>query len=177
MESDQDIAAQKVQGPFEVIENVGTSAPILIELPYQKVRGSQIVASVIDNFGQQQTVTTLVRFWAAVDLQIWGRIQGYDFLLKKQHTRMNTGPLVYIVPDEEAYDAISIRGRNMSGGRPGPVPGAAPPNPTAAPIPGFPLSGGFSLMVQLYIQPRGGMGLQSSQQGGKGQAIDSRRAF
>jgi hypothetical protein len=143
-------AQSKVLGPFEVIQEVGAVGRALVSVPYTEVRGSQLVVQVIDNFAKVEPASSFdPQFWAAAEVQINGAVQGFEFCLKRQHTRMLTGPMGYVVPDEAALDQLVFRARNMTGGRRGP-PGSGETDATAA--------NGYSIKVQIHIQPRGGIG-------------------
>lgn len=155
MDVSQQIAGRKVFGPYDIQQAVSGDCLQLTEIPYANVQGGQLLISVADNYNIQDQVTVFPRFWATAEVQIWGRIQGYDEILKTQQVRMVSGPMVYIVPFEEAYDYIDIRARNMSGGRRGPVFPDVAPNPTA--------ERGFKLDVTIHFTPRGGMGEQAAQ--------------
>lgn len=148
----------------ECIDDVGLEGNEKYSWPFTRVAGSLVLLQVQDNFGIQSTVTTLQRFWAALEIGIWGRVQGYEYLLQRQHVRMLTGPMVYAFDSDSPYESISIKARNMSGGKAGP-PAGQPANLTPS------AANGFSLKLQAHVQARSGIGPPP------GKPTDTRRAF
>lgn len=136
----------KVLGPFEAVQAIAQDGVVLTSIPFSKVRGSQLIVSVSDNYASQfgDIVADVPTFWATVEVTLMGSVQGAEFVIKRQAVRMLTGPLYYIADDSEAYDNIVVRGRNVSGGSKAAV--------------DFIASNGLSLLVQVQIQPRGGLG-------------------
>lgn len=139
---------RKVYGPFESIQEVAGEGRIYLSLPYTDVMGSQVMLSVKDNWAKINNAN-LGMYWPTLELTIWGAVQGYETVIKRQQTRMQTGPMFYIFDYAEAFDTVNFRARNISGGRRGPPPDAEDPT-----IPDK--RNGFSLTVDVYIQPRGG---------------------
>lgn len=138
----------KVYGPFEIIGEGSPEGRVIQALPWVNVRGAQVLASCTDNFGQLQPNTGNATYWAIAEVTIWGVVQGYANVLKRQQIRMSSGPMTYVLPDEEAYDQVEFRARNFTGGK------RAVPSSTGSNAPVQ--ANGFSLKVQLFIQPRGG---------------------
>jgi hypothetical protein len=154
-------AQAKILGPFEVIQAIGPEGAPIASIPFSKVRGSNLLISVDDNFGKVLPVTAIRSYWAVAEVSIIGRVQGVETLLKRQQVRMLTGPMGYVFDDAEAYGDLVVRARNMSGGRRGPPgPATASPDPTAA--------NGFSITVTIAFQPRGGMGPRMKFEAGMG---------
>lgn len=140
----------KVLGPFEVIQEIGAIGRVLVTLPYKDVRGSQILVAVTDNFAKLAVGSSDNQFWAAAEVEVLGSIQGYEHTLKRQYCRSITGPMLFVVPDEQAMDKVIFRARNLTGGRRGPPGVSGASDPSAA--------NGFSITVTIHVQPRGGMG-------------------
>lgn len=143
----------KVLGPFEVIQETGPVGRVLDTIPYVNVRGSQILITVVDNWAALVATAgggAIPVLMAAAEVELCATVQAVEFVLKRQYCRMFTGPMFYVFDDAEAYDNVLVRARNLSGGRRGPPGGAMTPQPDAA--------NGFSLKVQVQIQPRGGLG-------------------
>lgn len=144
-------AQSKVLGPYEVISEMGPVGRVLETIPFSKVRGSQILINVSDNFatlipsGSSETV-----YMAVAEVEILGTIQGTPFVLKRQACKAVTGPMFYVFEDAEAYDSVILRARNLTGGRRGPAAYGGGVVPSA--------ENGFSIKVIGALQPRGGVG-------------------
>jgi hypothetical protein len=140
---------RKVYGPYESIQEVSGEGRIYLSLPYTEVMGSQVMLSVKDNWAKFVNAN-LGMYWPTLELTIWGAVQGFETVVKRQQTRMQTGPMFYIFDYAEAFDTVNFRARNISGGRRGPPSNAG--EDTSIPD----KRNQFSLTVDVYIQPRGG---------------------
>jgi len=109
-----------------------------LSLPYAKIRGSQIVVIAVDNF-TNLGASASSKEWGAIEVTILGSVGGYSFLLKRQQIRMMTGPCLFLVPYDAAYDEISVESRNVTGG-----------------VAAMPYDARQVLQVQVHVQPRGG---------------------
>lgn len=147
-------AAAKVFQAVECIDVSTFDGLDVVTLPWAQVRGAQLLVNVIDNFATRFPLTSGQdsRYWAALEVSIWGAIQGYSTCLKRQHVRMISGPMFYNCASDEFYSAITVRARNMTGGRTG-------GNPTvnggsAAAI----AANGFSIQCQVMLVAPDGIG-------------------
>ncbi len=140
----------KALGPYEIIGEVSAEGRVLVDIPWEKVIGGQVIVAVSDNYSQLQTTINDPQYWATAEVSIWGVVQGYAEVLKRQQLRMLSGPMLYQFANEEAYHAVRFRARNFTGGRRGS--GASGANAATA-------ENGYSLTVQLFLQPRSGFGL------------------
>lgn len=146
-------AGAEVFQPVECIDAGGFQGTDVISLPWSRVAGCQLIANVIDNFGMRPALTSGqdARYWATLEITIWGMVQGYPSCLKRQQTRMISGPCFYRFDADEFYTDVTVRARNISGGRSGgnqTAPGGGPPAPSSA--------NGFSIQCQvMLVAPKG----------------------
>lgn len=146
MAGSQSDAARKSYGPYNVIDDYVLEGRTLVTLPFDNVKGCQLLVSVVDNVDILNPGAADQRFWAIAEVAIWGIIQGYATPIKRQHVRMISGPMEYVFPFEEAYDSIEVRGRNMTGGKSRSVPATD-----------FVQSSlGFFINVNVLVNPRTG---------------------
>ncbi len=116
--------ARSTYGPYNVLQFTGPDGKKLETFQYSEVRGSQVLVWVVDNssksINQAQTAEVdTCQFFVIAEISIWGKVQGYSSCLKRQATRMLTGPMLYSIASDEPWAEIEIRARNMSGGRRG----------------------------------------------------------
>jgi hypothetical protein len=156
----------RIQGPFEVIQYGGLEGEPIVTIPFAAVDGGQVAISVADNFVQFaiQAIGAArdARYFATVEIGIWGHVQGEEFLILRDNIRAAAGPLVYSFKRWESYDRIVVKARNMSGGVPGGSFSAYPP--VAVTEPSQP--NGASLQVMVFVQPRAGLGFGIAPGGG-----------
>jgi len=138
-------AARKSYGPYDVIDQVSIEGRELVAIPFDSVKGCQILCSVVDSISGFVTFGAAIRFIVGAEIEIWGVIQNYQTPLKRQFVTQRTGPMDYIFPYEEAYDLIQIRARNKTGGK-----------SRSAVLDQFTSVNGFFLRVNLLINPRTG---------------------
>jgi hypothetical protein len=147
-------AASKSFQPVECIDEGSPDGREIITVNYSQVKGSQLVVSVVDNFGTRTLPSSQDnRYWPALEVTVTGYIQGYSMVLKRQLVRMVSGPLFMIIPRDEIYTALTVRALNMTGGTRGgnqAAPGSGPPGPSAA--------NGFSITCQVQFCAQGGIG-------------------
>lgn len=137
----------KNYGPFETLSlNELPEGQVLLTLPFAQVEGAQILVALTASipFGQG-----LPGSWLTAEVGIWGSFQGFQSLIKRAHVRQITGPLSYQFQDVESYDQIIFKVRNMSGGRRG---------PPQAVFGTYTVSNGCSLAMNVFVQPRSGVG-------------------
>lgn len=148
MNSNSIQAGAKVFQPVQCISAGGYDGIDVISLPWSEVVGAQVIVNVIDNFAVLASgLTQDARYWGMLEVSIWGAVQGYASCLKRQQVRMISGPMFYRFDSDEFYSHVSVRARNMSGGKSGGDQSGATP-PSAA--------GGFSLACQvMLVAPHG----------------------
>lgn len=144
-------AKSKVYGPYNIVSRVGNEGIPFLDLPFVDVANSQIAVSLRDNSAtvlvgnQQDGGDNYFYCNVSAELSIWGSIQGYDTLIKRQHVRSLWGPMSLRLTDDDAYNKIVFAGRLFIGGKPG-----LPSNLT--------IPSGSTLIVEatVHVQPRGG---------------------
>ncbi len=108
----------KVNGPFEVVNNIGIEMISFLSFDYADVSGSQTFVSCVEEGitlppGGGPYDLGLV---AGAEVGIFGSCQGYETCLKQQFVRNLTGPMAYRFSDDEPYDRIYYKARMKSGG-------------------------------------------------------------
>ncbi len=142
----------KIYGPYQLLTAQGQKGVEFLSVPYAAVEGSQIIVAVTDNLSQSTagSFSDGIQFiaWPALEIFIYGSVQGYKTRLKRQFVRMPTGPMTYTIPVEEAYDNILLYARDVTGGTV-----VAPQNLAEfsddSSVP-------FSITAMVYFSPRGG---------------------
>lgn len=133
-------------GPYNVLLLAGPDGKRIESFPYAEVKGSQLLISVNDNVNRianQANQADSVQLFAIAEISIWGYVQRQGVCLKRQATRMLTGPMHYAIGDDLPYNEIEIRARNMSGGQRGSylsgdaVPSLLQPAPNLPPNPRY----------------------------------------
>lgn len=139
-------ASTKVHGPYEclTLNELGEGTPLL-DLPYSEVEGSQLALQLTDNASTAFSASVDPQFWIIIEVGVWGSLQGLPTLLKRVAMSPRTGPVSYLFQFAEAYDQVTIRARNMSGGRRGPGPAGVAT-----------VAAGFSATLTVTVQPRSG---------------------
>ncbi len=157
--SEQVQAAAAVYGPTEIVDQtqIATDGAILWTLPYKSVRGSQLCVSVVDTFLQPlvSVIAGLIYGIAGAEITIAGSVRGFESPIRRQFMRNITGPLVFVVPEDEPYNDLIIRARPFVGGYPG-IPSdftSFIPTYNATTNPKF-----LSIQVTMYVQAREGIG-------------------
>lgn len=111
-----DVPASKIRGPFAI--PIGTNVPTPIDsFPYVDVAGGNLIVQVSSatiGVGITQFLTALI-----TEIEIVGRVQGIDSVLKRTQIRLQTGPCIYTFKTWDLFDTIEVRVRNMTGGLPG----------------------------------------------------------
>jgi hypothetical protein len=159
-------------GPYNVLLLTGPDGRRIESFPYASIKGSQLLVAVNDNvarIGNQGQTADSIQFMAIAEISIWGSVQKQAVCLKRQATRMLTGPMSYQIPGDLPWNEIEVRARNMSGGRRGsyislidgvtpsflqPAPNV-PPNPKYSQLLGFQPpdpSAGYLVEVTIAIQ-------------------------
>lgn len=137
----------KSYGPFDVIGETAPQGRVFLQLPFQEVAGCRILVAVRDNFAQIPAQFVPSHEWPGAEITIWGNVQGYESVLKRQCVHMQTGPMGTVLDYAEGWDTVSFRAKNMNGGSVVGLAGIAP-FPTQA--------AGFLLKVSVYVMPRSG---------------------
>ncbi len=154
-----------VYGPYNVLL-LRNGYKQLVSLPYSACRGSQLYIACTDNVAQVSPQNLdgefdFLQLFDVVEIEIRGKVGGYQAALKRQQIRNVTGPMTYGVPSDLPYEEIAIWARNMSGGRygsPDVDPVIVPPvNPhfnTTMPTGQLPpeVTSGFYINVTLHLQ-------------------------
>lgn len=152
----------KTYGPFELISEVSNDGRAFLTLPYADVEGSNILIGVADNYAVFPSQFSPNHLFPGAEITVWGSVQGFETLLKRQCVHMLTGPMAIKFKYEEGWDNLIFRGQNMNGGSVVNLAGIAP----------FPTQANhFSLTSTVYIFPRGGFttpGNDSSSSSGLG---------
>lgn len=118
-------AKSDVFGPFEMSSLIAGDVVPFHTLPYAEVSDSTVVMAVVSDNTQSAIVASAQpnaqAFYAIthVELAIFGSVQGYQVLLKRQATRLNYGPFFFTFGSEDVYDQIVFKGRLFVGGKPG----------------------------------------------------------
>lgn len=169
-------AGRSTYGPYNVLLLAGPEGKRIESFPYAAIQGSQLLISVNDNVARvanQAARADFIQLYAVAEISIWGSVQRQAVCLKRQATRMLTGPMSYQIPGDLPWNEIEVRARNMSGGRRGSyvstVDGApsilqpgpnVPPNPNYSQLLGFqPNNPNAGYLVEVTIaiqQERGG---------------------
>lgn len=127
-----------IKGPFNAKDwGFGGRFNRIYTVPYAHIKGSQLAVAVIDNFSNLGATGTSLA-WGTVEVVIEGYIAGYRYRLKRQQVRSKTGPLVFQVPLDKAFESIGVGVRNISGG-----------------VKRFFPADAIQLQVQIYVQPSG----------------------
>lgn len=118
-------APSEVFGPFESVALRGADVVQFLTLPYEAVINSVAIVSILsDNsrslvIGQNQFDASLwYGIWHA-EVAIYGSVQGYETLLKRQHLRYNYGPAMMRFGAEDVFDQVVFKARFFCGGKPG----------------------------------------------------------
>lgn len=145
----------KSYGPFDVIGEVRGEGRVFLSLPFTDVAGAQVLVSLKDNFAQQAAQFVPSHEWPGVEVTIWGAIQGYEVVIKRQCVHMQTGPMSKVFDYADGWDTILFRARNMNGGnQQGQLEMGVPP---------FPIQeNGFALQTTVNVMPRSGFASPSS---------------
>lgn len=155
----------KANGPYELFTATGANGVQFFTVPYSNVEGSQVLVALKDNFsafaGRLVGVSEPFLQWAALEISIYGYVQGYRTRLKSQFVRSSTGPMIYTIPFEEVYDSIAFFGRNVSGGST-----LAPTLIRSALAVPTPIAVNPSLSAMVYFAPRGGFETTAPQKSG-----------
>lgn len=158
-------------GPYNVLLLTGPDGRRVESFPYAEVKGSQLLIAVNDNVARiadQGARSDSIQLMAIAEISIWGSVQKQAVCLKRQATRMLTGPMSYQIPGDLPWNEIEVRARNMSGGQRGsyvssidgspsilqPAPNV-PPNPHYSQLLGYQPpspSAGFLIEVTIAIQ-------------------------
>jgi len=139
----------KSYGPFECIGEVKGEGRVFLSLPFTAVEGCRILVSLKDNFSQIAAQFVPSHEWPGVEVTIWGAVQGYECVIKRQCVHMQTGPMSKVFEYADGWDTIMFRARNMNGGNPqGQVEMGIPPFPTQ--------ENGFLLATTVNVMPRSG---------------------
>ena len=116
----QNLTGDVSPAPIDVIQYGGLEGTPIYTIPFERVQGGQIAVTLEENFAQFATLAVGVarnaRYVAAAEVSLWGVTRGQDQLILRDNVRQLTGPLIYVFPAWEAYDAIIVKARNMSGG-------------------------------------------------------------
>lgn len=105
-----------VFGPFEIIDHIGIELIPILSRQYSEVSGSQTFVSVVDNVYQGILGGNPLRSLVGAEIGIFGSVQGYETVLKKQFVRNISGPMAYRFDNDEPYDRIVYKARSMTGG-------------------------------------------------------------
>lgn len=141
----------KVFGPYNLMElNELPEGQTLLTVPYSEVQGAQLLCSVTNgSAGTPFGIDT--QFFLEFEVGIWGSYQGFLNLLKRTGMRALTGPMTYMFPIDFPFESISIKARNMSGGRRGPGTDGVVTE-----------ANGFKSALTVHVQARAGIGFAPS---------------
>lgn len=145
-------AGSQVFAPVECIDVADVNGLDVVSLPWAQVKGAQLIINSIDNYDTVDIGSGGPAYWAALEVTVWGTVQGYATCLKRQHVRMLTGPMLYRVDGDEFYNYVTVKARNMSGG----VSGGSTEGGLSPPRPSSQL--GFSLKCQVMLTAQQGIG-------------------
>lgn len=136
-------------GPYELVSENRGKGRVFLSLPFQEVVGCQVMIAVTDNFdgiARPPEGAGPNRLWPGAEITIWGVVQGFETMIKRQLVRKLTGPMFHLFDFADGWDSINFRGRDAVGG-------AYNPNGLDFIVAGTTQP---SIQANVYLKPRSG---------------------
>ncbi len=113
-----------VYGPFEMTSLIGSDVQTFLTLPYADVINSTAIFAIVQDNSLQVIVEQSqlnCDYYGIIHIEagVFGSVQGYQTLLKRQAARYNWGPMLMHFSSDDVYDQVVFKARMFVGGKPG----------------------------------------------------------
>jgi hypothetical protein len=111
-----------VYGPYDISNNFGAECiPVQQAIPFIDVANSNMLISATDNMPNVTAASQPADGYkiVTVEVAVWGSIQGFNTLIKRQVVTTMWGPMTLRLGDSDVYTQIIIGARIFIGGKPG----------------------------------------------------------
>jgi hypothetical protein len=111
--------SRNVLGPYSILSKFGPEPQSFgVQIPFGNICGSNILITIDDNFDDLISAVNLPLTFLA-EVAIVGFVYGTETCIKKSMLNKLNGPMQYIFSQNEKYEMIEVKARNMGGGASG----------------------------------------------------------